>query len=158
MLPKQNRHNPDIRDLFSGPDNSLISWLHCIYICIILIDSLPCSVNWEELVAKQISRKLSYTSLNPYAVTFFIFLKFPQQRFLPKNKIKQNKAKTTTKEKKYPHKKISKTERSIKFDYSCTIYIYIYIRIPNPSEGAEYDTRSIFKQNLTELNSGFSFF
>ena len=28
-LPKQNRPNPDIWDLFSGPDDSLISGLHC---------------------------------------------------------------------------------------------------------------------------------
>ena len=31
VLPKQNRPNPDIRDLLSSPDNSLISGLHCIY-------------------------------------------------------------------------------------------------------------------------------
>ena len=30
VLPKQNRPKPDIRDLFYGPDNSLISVLHCI--------------------------------------------------------------------------------------------------------------------------------
>ena len=29
VLPKQNIPNPDIRDLFSGPDNYLISGLHC---------------------------------------------------------------------------------------------------------------------------------
>ena len=29
VLPKQNRLKPDIRDLFSGSDNSLISELHC---------------------------------------------------------------------------------------------------------------------------------
>ena len=29
VLPKQNRPNLDIRDLFSDPDNSLISGLNC---------------------------------------------------------------------------------------------------------------------------------
>ena len=29
VLPKQNRPNSDIRDFFSGTDNSLISGLHC---------------------------------------------------------------------------------------------------------------------------------
>ena len=29
VLPKQNRPKPDIRDFSSGPDNSLISGLHC---------------------------------------------------------------------------------------------------------------------------------
>ena len=29
--------------------------------------------------------------------------------------------------------------------------------LPNPSARAEYDTRSIFKRNLTGLNSEFSF-
>ena len=38
------------------------------------------------------------------------------------------------------------------------IYIYIYIYIfTNPSARAGYDTRSIFKQGLTGLNSEFSF-
>ena len=36
------------------------------------------------------------------------------------------------------------------------IYIYIYI-YTNPSSRAGYDTRSIFKQSLTGLNSEFSF-
>ncbi len=31
VLPKQNRPSPDIRDLFSAPNNSLISGLHCTY-------------------------------------------------------------------------------------------------------------------------------
>ena len=34
------------------------------------------------------------------------------------------------------------------------IYIYIYT---NPPVRAGYDTRSIFKQSLTDLNSGISF-
>ena len=29
VLPKQDKPNPDIRDLFSSPDNSLISGFHC---------------------------------------------------------------------------------------------------------------------------------
>ena len=38
------------------------------------------------------------------------------------------------------------------------IYIYIYISyLPIPSARAGYDTRSIFKQSLTVLNSEFSF-
>ena len=31
VLPKQNRPKPDIRDFISGPDNSLISGLHCTF-------------------------------------------------------------------------------------------------------------------------------
>ena len=31
VLPKQSRPNPDIRYILSGPDNSLISGLHCMY-------------------------------------------------------------------------------------------------------------------------------
>ena len=41
--------------------------------------------------------------------------------------------------------------------YRHTICIYIYIYLPNPSARAGYDTRSIFKQSLTGLNSQFSF-
>ena len=40
------------------------------------------------------------------------------------------------------------------------IYIYIHTHthiLTNPSTRAEYDTRSIFKQSLTDLNSEFSF-
>ena len=45
------------------------------------------------------------------------------------------------------------------------LYIYIYIErererviiFTNPSARAGYDTRSVFKQSLTDLNSEFSF-
>ena len=39
-LPKQNRQNPDIRDLLSDPNNSLISGLHCILLWSILLKKL----------------------------------------------------------------------------------------------------------------------
>ena len=41
---------------------------------------------------------------------------------------------------------------------AANIYIYIYILyLPTPSTWAGYDTRLIFKQSLTGLNSEFSF-
>ena len=35
--------------------------------------------------------------------------------------------------------------------------VMVYPNLPNPSARAGYDTRSIFKQSLTGLNSEFSF-
>ena len=45
----------------------------------------------------------------------------------------------------------------IKIVQSVEITGYIWSYLPNPSARAGYDTRSVFKQSLTGLNSEFSF-